>query len=112
MSNNSFSGTIHRCLIEMSRTLGVLNLRTNNLNSKILDAFSDNCSLQILALIKNQLEKVGGLGHWEQHYKKRKKKKEKRRMLDIPNFFPKSWFPNYVSQSHVTYHFRKCATIS
>jgi hypothetical protein len=57
MSNNSFSGTIRRCLIEMSRTLGVLNLRTNNLNSKILDAFSDNCSLQILALIKNQLEK-------------------------------------------------------
>jgi hypothetical protein len=55
---------------------------------------------------------VGGLGHWEQHYKKKKKDKEKRRMLDISKFFSKSWFPNDVSQSHVTYHFEKCATIS
>jgi hypothetical protein len=35
-----------------------------------------------------------------------------RGMLGIPNFFPKSWFPNDVSQSHVIYHFGKCATIS
>jgi hypothetical protein len=34
-------------------------------------------------------------------------------MLDIPNFFLKSWFPNDVSQSsYVIYHFEKCATIS
>jgi hypothetical protein len=33
-------------------------------------------------------------------------------MLSILNFFPKSCFLNDVSQSHVIYHFEKCATIS
>jgi hypothetical protein len=35
-----------------------------------------------------------------------------RGMLGIPNFFPKSLFPNDVSTPHVIYHFEKCATIS
>jgi len=60
LSNNSFFGTILQCLIELSgKALVVLNLRTNNLNGTIPDAFPRNCSLQTLALNKNQLK--GGL---------------------------------------------------
>ncbi|XP_059431085.1 receptor-like protein 33 [Corylus avellana] len=59
LSNNFFSGTIPQCLIEMSGSLNVINLRKNNLIGIIPDAFPDNCGLQTLSLNKNQLE--GGL---------------------------------------------------
>ncbi|KAE8039090.1 hypothetical protein FH972_011533 [Carpinus fangiana] len=56
LSNNSISGTIPQCLIEMSDKLGVLDLRRNKLNGTIPDAFVDNCGLKTLALNQNQLQ--------------------------------------------------------
>ncbi|XP_030939024.1 receptor-like protein 6 isoform X2 [Quercus lobata] len=56
LSNNSLSGTIPHCLIAMSETLKVLNLRRNNLTGKISDVFPSNCRLQTLSLNRNLLE--------------------------------------------------------
>ncbi|CAL5422802.1 unnamed protein product [Camellia sinensis] len=57
LSNNSFSGTIPPCLIERStETLGVLNLRNNNLGGKILGTFPKSCALETLDISRNHLE--------------------------------------------------------
>ncbi|CAL5422793.1 unnamed protein product [Camellia sinensis] len=62
LSNNSFSGTILRCLIERNAsgrndTLGVLNLSKNNLRGSIPMTFPENCGLQTLDLSDNHLER-------------------------------------------------------
>ncbi|CAL5422790.1 unnamed protein product [Camellia sinensis] len=62
LSNNSFSGTIPRCLIERNAsgrndTLGVLNLSKNNLRGSIPMTFPENCGLQTLDLSDNHLER-------------------------------------------------------
>jgi Leucine-rich repeat (LRR) protein len=54
--DNSLSGMVPQCLIEMSKTLGVLNLRRNNLTGTISNSFPNNCGLQSLNLNGNQLE--------------------------------------------------------
>ncbi|XP_062165764.1 receptor-like protein 6 [Alnus glutinosa] len=56
LSNNFFSGKIPQCLIEMSGTLGVLNLRRNELNGPIPDFFTSNCGLHTLNLNGNKIE--------------------------------------------------------
>jgi Leucine-rich repeat (LRR) protein len=57
LSDNYFSGTIPRCLTEMSGALlQVLSLRRNNLNGTIPDTFSESCNLHTLAINKNHLE--------------------------------------------------------
>ncbi|PPE02409.1 hypothetical protein GOBAR_DD00597 [Gossypium barbadense] len=56
LSNNSTSGPIPQCLFQMSRSLGVLNLRRNNLSGIISDTFSKSCRLQTLNLNQNLLE--------------------------------------------------------
>nr|POF00860.1 receptor-like protein 12 [Quercus suber] len=55
LSNNSLSGTIPQCLYAMSESLGVLNLRRNNLNGTISDKFPGKCGLQTLSLNSNLL---------------------------------------------------------
>ncbi|KAK8561614.1 hypothetical protein V6N13_149222 [Hibiscus sabdariffa] len=56
LSNNSLSGPIPQCLLtQMSVSLGVLNLKQNNLSGIISDAFPDNCRLQTLDLNQNGL---------------------------------------------------------
>lgn len=56
LSNNSFHGTIPSCLMDMSNTLGVLNLRKNNLSGNISGIFPQDCGLEILDLSENLLE--------------------------------------------------------
>ncbi|KAB1227248.1 Receptor-like protein 12 [Morella rubra] len=56
VSDNSISGSIPQCLIGMSETLYVLNLRRNNLTGTISDTFPSSCGLEVLALNGNQLE--------------------------------------------------------
>ncbi|TYI99140.1 hypothetical protein E1A91_D01G266100v1 [Gossypium mustelinum] len=56
LSNNSMSGPIPQCLFQMSRSLGVLNLRRNNLSGIISDTLSKSCRLQTLNLNQNLLE--------------------------------------------------------
>ncbi|KAM7481315.1 hypothetical protein LguiB_005898 [Lonicera macranthoides] len=56
MSNNSLSGPIPLCLIEMSETLGVLNLGKNRISGNLSGTFKKNCHLQTLDLRDNQLE--------------------------------------------------------
>ncbi|XP_044502001.1 receptor-like protein 7 [Mangifera indica] len=56
LSNNRFSGSIPKCLIQHSRTLGVLNLRRNNLTGIVFDTFPETCALQTLDLNGNLLE--------------------------------------------------------
>ncbi|KAA3463750.1 leucine-rich repeat receptor protein kinase MSP1-like [Gossypium australe] len=59
LSNNSLSGSVPECLIQMSVSLGVLNLKRNNLSSNILDILPENCVLHTLDLSRNRLgEKV------------------------------------------------------
>ncbi|KAK8563930.1 hypothetical protein V6N13_005851 [Hibiscus sabdariffa] len=56
LSNNSLSGSIPQCLMtEMSMSLGVLNLKQNNLSGVISDTFPENCRLQTLDLNQNRL---------------------------------------------------------
>uniref|UniRef100_A0A2N9HMQ2 Leucine-rich repeat-containing N-terminal plant-type domain-containing protein n=1 Tax=Fagus sylvatica TaxID=28930 RepID=A0A2N9HMQ2_FAGSY len=55
LSNNTLNGTIPQCLIEMSKTLRVLDMRRNELSGTIFDTFSGNCSLQTLNLNGNLL---------------------------------------------------------
>ncbi|KAK8561635.1 hypothetical protein V6N12_048699 [Hibiscus sabdariffa] len=56
LSNNSLSGSILPCLMTlMSESLGVLNLRQNNLSGIISDTFPENCGLQTLDLNQNRL---------------------------------------------------------
>ncbi|XP_060202461.1 receptor-like protein 33 [Lycium barbarum] len=57
LSNNALSGTIPRCLLENSTTLGVLNLGKNRLNGVIPDSFPFGCALKTLDLSSNFLEK-------------------------------------------------------
>ncbi|XP_062167101.1 receptor like protein 22-like [Alnus glutinosa] len=56
LSNNLFNGKIPQCLIEMSGTLAVLNLRKNKLNGSIPNSFPGNCILQTLNLNRNLIE--------------------------------------------------------
>lgn len=56
MSNNSLSGMMPQCLSTMTRTLVVLNLRTNNLTGSIANAFPRWGSLKTLDLNGNQIE--------------------------------------------------------
>jgi Leucine-rich repeat (LRR) protein len=91
LSNNSFFGTIPQCLIELSsKALVVLNLRTNNLNGTIPDAFSSNCGLQTLALNKNQLK--GGLP-------KSLANCSRLEVLDIGNNHIEDTFPFYLKNT-------------
>jgi Leucine-rich repeat (LRR) protein len=94
LSNNFLSGTIPECLIEMSETrevisgmedltLGVLNLRSNNLS----DVFRSNCALRTLDLNESQLE--GKLP-------KSLTKCKKLEVLDIGNNYIKDTFPCYL----------------
>ncbi|TYJ51002.1 hypothetical protein E1A91_A01G248700v1 [Gossypium mustelinum] len=56
MSDNYLSGPIPKCLTRMSASLGVLNLRGNNLSGIISDTFPESCKLQTLDLNQNRLE--------------------------------------------------------
>ncbi|KAK5841461.1 hypothetical protein PVK06_003782 [Gossypium arboreum] len=56
MSYNYLSGSIPKCLTQMSASLGVLNLRGNNLSGIISDTFPESCKLQTLDLNQNRLE--------------------------------------------------------
>ncbi|MBA0760718.1 hypothetical protein Gotri_023444, partial [Gossypium trilobum] len=56
LSNNYLSGPIPQCLFQMNRSLGVLNLRRNNLSGIISDTSSKSCQLQTLNLNQNRLE--------------------------------------------------------
>ncbi|KAJ0027799.1 hypothetical protein Pint_34908 [Pistacia integerrima] len=56
LSNNSFNGNIPKCLTQSSETLGVLNLRRNNLTGIIFDTFPETCALQTLDLNGNHLQ--------------------------------------------------------
>ncbi|KAF2306448.1 hypothetical protein GH714_018176 [Hevea brasiliensis] len=56
LSHNSLSGTIPPCLIERSKTLGVLNLRRNKFKGNIPDKFPSTCELKTLDLNGNLLE--------------------------------------------------------
>ncbi|XP_023925855.1 receptor-like protein 7 [Quercus suber] len=58
LSNNTLNGTIPQCLIEMSKNLGVLDVRRNKLSGTISDMFPDNCGFQTLNLNGNLLEGV------------------------------------------------------
>ncbi|RDX84879.1 Receptor-like protein 12, partial [Mucuna pruriens] len=55
LSNNSFTGTIPKCLIAMNGTLSILDLGRNKLNGTI-DTFSGLCSLRTLHLNGNSLQ--------------------------------------------------------
>ncbi|KAB1227249.1 Receptor-like protein 12 [Morella rubra] len=54
LSNNSFSGTIPRCLTSMN--LGVLDLKRNSLTGTIPDTFSEQCALHTLDVNGNLLD--------------------------------------------------------
>ncbi|XP_057476732.1 receptor-like protein 7 [Actinidia eriantha] len=57
LSNNRFNGIIPQCLIETNTaTLGVLNLRSNNLSGAITGTFPQGCALKTLDLNGNRLE--------------------------------------------------------
>ncbi|XP_057468412.1 receptor-like protein 7 [Actinidia eriantha] len=57
LSSNRFNGIIPQCLIETNtKTLGVLNLRSNNLSGAINGTFPQGCALKILDLNGNHLE--------------------------------------------------------
>ncbi|KAJ9185404.1 hypothetical protein P3X46_005042 [Hevea brasiliensis] len=56
LSNNSLSGTIPPCLMERSKTLGVLNLGRNKFRGSIPDKFPSTCELKTLYLNGNLLE--------------------------------------------------------
>jgi len=98
LSNNFLSDTIPECLIAMSDTreaisgmedltLGVLNLRSNNLTGSISDVFPSNCGLQTLDLNENQIE--GKLPKSLANCKKLE-------VLDIGNNYIKDTFPCYL----------------
>ncbi|XP_031277395.1 receptor-like protein 6 [Pistacia vera] len=56
LSNNSFNCNIPKCLTQSSETLGVLNLRRNNLTGIIFDTFPETCALQTVDLSGNHLQ--------------------------------------------------------
>ncbi|MBA0701702.1 hypothetical protein Goari_000099, partial [Gossypium aridum] len=56
MSDNYLSGPIPKCLTQMGASLGVLNLKQNNLSGIISDSFPKHCSLQTLDINQNQVE--------------------------------------------------------
>jgi hypothetical protein len=56
ISINNISGKIPSCLMKMTQTLVVLNLRTNNLIGAIPDVFPPSCALRTLDLQKNYLD--------------------------------------------------------
>lgn len=90
LSNNFFSGKIPQCLIEMSGTLGVLNLRRNRLDGPIPDFFPGNCSLQTLNLNGNKIE--GQLPMSLANCKKLE-------VVDIGNNLVKDKFPCYLKNA-------------
>ena len=55
LSKNTLDGMIPRCLIEMSKTLRVLDVRRNKLSGNISNTFPSDCGLQTLNLNGNQL---------------------------------------------------------
>ncbi|BAT97428.1 hypothetical protein VIGAN_09087200 [Vigna angularis var. angularis] len=56
LSNNNISGTIPWCLMKMSKTLELLNLRKNSLMGPVPDKFSAACALRTLNLRQNKLD--------------------------------------------------------
>ncbi|KAI8557088.1 hypothetical protein RHMOL_Rhmol05G0307500 [Rhododendron molle] len=57
LSNNRFTSTIPQCLIyKCTATLGILNLRNNNLTGNIMGTFLEDCALRTLDLSENLLE--------------------------------------------------------
>ncbi|KAL9242586.1 hypothetical protein vseg_016572 [Gypsophila vaccaria] len=56
LSSNSLIGEIPQCVIKMTSTLKVLNLRQNNLSSTIFDEFPESCSLSTLNVGINSLK--------------------------------------------------------
>uniref|UniRef100_A0A2N9I169 Leucine-rich repeat-containing N-terminal plant-type domain-containing protein n=1 Tax=Fagus sylvatica TaxID=28930 RepID=A0A2N9I169_FAGSY len=55
LSKNTLDGTIPQCLIEMSKTLKVLDVRRNKLSGNISNTFPGDCGLHTLNLNGNQL---------------------------------------------------------
>jgi len=55
LSFNNISGSIPSCLMKMTKTLMVLDLKGNNLQGPILDKFPTSCALQTLNLHGNLL---------------------------------------------------------
>ncbi|XP_062166766.1 receptor like protein 22-like [Alnus glutinosa] len=90
LSNNSFTGKIPQCLIEISGTLGVLNLRRNELNGPIPDSFPGDCDLQTLNLNGNKI--VGQLP-------KSLANCTKLEVVDIGNNHIKDIFPCHLKKS-------------
>ncbi|KAM3689860.1 hypothetical protein ACJW30_09G077000 [Castanea mollissima] len=58
LSNNTLNGTIPQCLINISKNLGLLDVRRNKLSGTISDIFPGICGLQTLNLNGNLLEGV------------------------------------------------------
>ncbi|XP_065881103.1 receptor like protein 27-like [Euphorbia lathyris] len=56
LSDNSLTGSIPSCLIGISKTLGVLNLRGNRFFGAIPDQFPSNCSLKTLDVNGNKID--------------------------------------------------------
>ncbi|KAK4253333.1 hypothetical protein QN277_010655 [Acacia crassicarpa] len=56
LSLNNFSGSIPSCLMAMTETLAILNLRKNGLRGVIPDEFPTLCALRTLDLNGNQLD--------------------------------------------------------
>ncbi|XP_076945740.1 receptor-like protein 7 [Bidens hawaiensis] len=56
LSNNRLIGRIPQCLMEMSTSLGVLNLASNSLSGRIGGTFPSDCGLNTLDLHENHLE--------------------------------------------------------
>ncbi|KAF7143869.1 hypothetical protein RHSIM_Rhsim05G0219900 [Rhododendron simsii] len=57
LTNLRFSGTIPQCLIDTcTATLGILNVRNNNLTGNITGTFPEDCTLRTLDLSENLLE--------------------------------------------------------
>nr|AIE39603.1 verticillium wilt resistance-like protein [Humulus lupulus] len=56
LSYNNLSKEIPKCLFVMVKTLGVLNVRSNNFRGSIPDAFPVDCSLETLDLNGNSIE--------------------------------------------------------
>ncbi|KAK8512161.1 hypothetical protein V6N13_097172 [Hibiscus sabdariffa] len=56
LSDNSLSGQIPECLVQMTLSLGVLDLRRNTLSGNISDTFPEKCGLQTLDLSGNLLQ--------------------------------------------------------
>ncbi|KAB1226199.1 Receptor-like protein 12 [Morella rubra] len=56
LSNNNLSGMLHPCLGNLSHSLQVLGLRSNNFDGAIPNTWQKDCQLQMIDLSQNQLE--------------------------------------------------------